>query len=210
MNSRFEVQGVVASRKQNVPVEGNFMSSRHAKLLDANRSRLLIVDMQEKLLPSIHEGPLVEQRCGVLAEVAQLFEIPMRITEQYPKGLGSTVESLRSFDGQPPEKLAFSAAEATGWGKCSDDEPRNQAVVCGIESHICVLQTAFDLIARSWSVAVVVDAIGSRSQSSHDAALSRLSAEGVSLVTTEMVLFEWAERAGTESFKTISKIVRNL
>lgn len=186
------------------------MSFPKPDLLNSARSRLLIVDVQEKLLPVVDGCDRVEQRCQLLGEMAAQWDIPVRVTEQYPKGLGPTVKSLRGFDLQPAEKLAFSAADASGWGECQAGEQRDQAIVCGIESHICVLQTAFELLDRGWTVYVVVDAIGARSAECHRVALRRMEMAGIQLVTTEMVLFEWAERAGSDQFKAVSKAVRDL
>lgn len=186
------------------------MFQKHPNLLSKERSRLLVIDVQEKLTPSIQRFESVERHCIALCETAMQYDVPIRITEQYPGGLGPTIPSLAGFDSSPAEKLAFSAAYATGWGNLDVDEPRDQVVICGIETHICVLQTALDLVDRAWSVAVVVDAIGSRSALSHETGLRRLESAGVQLVTTEMVLFEWAGEAGSDDFKAVSKRVRSL
>lgn len=185
-------------------------SIRHHQLMDASRSRLLVVDVQEKLVPAIHEHEAVVSRCRALADVASLYGIPRKVTEQYPKGLGRTVEALSDIDPIPAEKLLFSAAEASGFGVCEMEEERDQVVICGIETHICVFQTAMDLLAARWAVTVVADAVGSRHQRDHAVAIERLRAFGVDVATTESVLFEWAGRAGSDEFKQVSKIVREL
>lgn len=181
---------------------------RSGNLLDATNCRVLIVDMQEKLLPVIDGASHVASGCRVIAEAATIFNVPIRITEQYPQGLGSTVSHLATFDTEPTEKLLFSAAEASAVGLCRTDEQRNRIVVCGIETHICVLQTAFDLHCRGWRVCVVADAVGARKTVDHSVGLQRMRDGGIDVITTEMVLFEWAAQAGTPEFKKISRLVR--
>lgn len=183
--------------------------SRSRNLHQAENCRVLIVDMQEKLLPVVDGASCVASGCRAIADAANIFDIPIRITEQYPKGLGSTFTQLKSFDPEPSEKLAFSAADASGFGRCQTDDARDRVVVCGIETHICVLQTAFELHNRGWRVSVVADAVGARHTVDHTIGLQRMRDGGIEVVTTEMVLFEWAERAGTPSFKKISQIVRS-
>lgn len=182
---------------------------RHHELLSAARSRLLIVDVQEKLLPHIANGKAVVERCERLLEAAGILSVPISATEQYPSGLGPTAEPLKSFFESIPEKLQFSCAESLEWAmpRAERDE-RDQIVVAGIEAHVCILQTAFDLTAGGFRVYIPVDAVGSRFPEDREIALRRLEAAGVTLITSESVLFEWCEVAGTEQFKLISRLVR--
>ncbi|MEX1231633.1 MAG: hydrolase [Planctomycetaceae bacterium] len=181
---------------------------RSHELLARGNSRLLVVDMQEKLLPHIHESAVLVERCRQLILGAKTLGVPIWATEQYPKGLKPTVAELAPHLPPPIEKLSFSAMPVLDWNQPTGaDVDRYQVVVCGIESHVCVLQTAFDLIANGFRVYLPADAVGSRHPLDRDMAIERLSAAGATVCTTESVLFEWCETAGTEEFKTISKLV---
>ncbi len=180
---------------------------RHSELLAASSSRLVVVDVQEKLLAAMPARSRVVDRCRRLLLTAQALGVPAFATEQYPRGLGPTAPELAEFFSPIPEKLDFSAAECLGWPTASADETgRDQVVVCGLESHVCVLQTTFDLLARGYRLYVAVDAIDSRHAEDRDIALRRLESAGATLVTSEMVLFEWCERAGTPEFQQIRKL----
>ena len=163
-------------------------------LMSAARSGLVIVDLQERLQPAI--------------------DIPALVTEQYPRGLGRTIPEIKqkcSNSTKIYSKLTFSAGKnadvaknVNNWRKCG----RNQAIICGTETHICVLQTVADLMAQGSDVYLVTDACGSRTAANRNAAISRMTAMGASCVTTEMVLFEWLEVAGTDEFKSLSKLIK--
>ncbi len=128
--------------------------TRSRALLSRERSRLLIVDVQTKLLRVMPDAADVEEACRRLAAGAQLLGIPIDATEQYPKGLGPTVESLQPYLPAPIEKLRFSSAVSCGWMKDITRAGRHQVVVAGIEAHVCILQTALDLIALGFDVHV--------------------------------------------------------
>lgn len=184
-------------------------------LLDAARSLLLVVDVQERLLPAMNDGDAMISRAGVLLRGAGAFGIPVAFTEQYRKGLGATVATLGELAGDAPrfEKLSFSAWRDLGFRTHLEqirDGGRNQIVITGIETHICVLQTSMELAAAGFETFVAADAVASRRQSDRERGLDRADRGGVSVVTSEMVLFEWAERAGTPAFKAISPLVRDL
>lgn len=189
--------------------------ARNPDLLSPPESLLFVVDMQQRLLPHIGESETVTANCGRLIEAATLFEVPLTVTEQYPKGLGHTVEPIARLldsDGSTSfpvaEKLRFSGAEATGWAAAGErSDPRHQVVLAGIETHICILQTALDLLSMGYRVHVVVDAVGSRHRHDHDTAISRLRDSGVTVTTTESVLFEWCETAESEKFKALRDLV---
>ena len=179
---------------------------RSRELLSRPGSRLLIVDMQERFMPVIPDAAQLIANCRKLLQGAQLFDVPVYATEQYPKGLGGTVEELVEFLPQRPQKLLFSSAEVLNWGSGTETD-RYRIVVAGIETHVCVLQTVLDLIAAGFQVHVPADGVGSRHDHDWRFALERLRDSGATITTTESVLFEWAERAGTEEFKQISRIV---
>ncbi len=179
-------------------------------LLDADCAQLLIVDVQERLLPAMADPQGVVEGCAKLMRAAPLLSVPILVSEQYPKGLGPTVAELAAL--VPPEcvrdKIAFSCFADEGLRQALEARKRRQVVIGGIEAHVCVLQTALMLSAGGFDVFVAADAVSSRSPDSVDLAMGRLRAAGVSVVNSEMVLFEWVERAGTDTFKQISRLVR--
>ena len=183
-------------------------------LLQRDRSALVVIDMQERLMPAIAEADAVTRAAGILIEAARHLEVPVVVTEQYPKGLGSTIDAISGRlpnDAAVVEKMTFSAARNHDFGSQIDDFKaggRDHIVICGVESHVCVMQTAADLDAQGYTVHIVADACGSRAPASKDAALARFEALGISRVTTEMVLFEWLEVAGTPKFKAVSRLVK--
>jgi nicotinamidase-related amidase len=175
-------------------------------LIDAASSTLLIVDVQSRLLPAIHDGSKVLANCIWLVQVAQRLEVPVIASEQYPKGLGTTAPELAAVlspDGVRT-KVHFSCV-ADG---CFDDVEafqRPQIVIAGTEAHVCVLQTALDLAALGVQVFAVADAVGSRRPEDRELALARFRQHGIDVVSREMVAFEWLHRAGTDVFRSISK-----
>ncbi|HBH53944.1 MAG TPA: isochorismatase [Planctomycetaceae bacterium] len=182
---------------------------RSPSLLNRQESRLLIVDMQDRILPVIHNGDLVLANCVRLVEGAQLLQVPVSATEQYPKGLGPTTAALARQLPDRLEKLRFSSAEVLNWGLAAEDSTgRFRVVVAGIETHVCILQTVFDLLSAGFEVHVPADAVGSRSESNRQVALDRMALGGAVITTTESVLLEWCEVAGTPDFKQISQMIR--
>ena len=177
-------------------------------LASAPECALALIDVQQRLLPAIDEGERATWNCSRLARAALLTEIPLLVTEQYSKGLGGTVEGLTEFARNPIEKLTFSAWGAPDFRRRVAGLDRRQIVVAGIETHVCVLQTALDLVAAGYSVLVAVDACGSRFAVDHKTALRRMEAAGVTLATTESMLFEWCRTAESPVFKQIAAIVR--
>ncbi|MDE2991882.1 MAG: isochorismatase family protein [Chloroflexota bacterium] len=184
------------------------------ELLQRDRSALIVIDMQERLMPAIAEADAVTRAAGILIEAARHLEVPVVVTEQYPRGLGATVDAIAGRlpnDAAVVEKMTFSAARNHDFGSLIDAFKaggRDHMVICGVESHVCVMQTAADLDAEGCTVHIVADACGSRAPASKDAALARFGALGISRVTTEMALFEWLEVAGTPEFKAVSRLVK--
>lgn len=175
-------------------------------LIERDRSALLVVDIQARLLPHIHDGQAVLDNAVWLVKVAQRLGVPVMVTEQYPKGIGPTVAVLRGLTSpeQTAEKLHFSCVAA----KCLERLPgagRPQLVVAGTESHVCVLQTVLDLRAQGREVFVVAEAVGSRRPSDKELALARMRAHGIHVVSREMVAFEWLKQAGTDEFRAVSR-----
>ncbi|MBX3437519.1 MAG: isochorismatase family protein [Planctomycetaceae bacterium] len=166
-----------------------------------------MVDMQAKLLPFIATSPQVIANCVTLVKAAQLLGPPVFATEQYPKGLGGTTPELAELLGPLPDKVRFSCADVLGWN-ASLPGMQTQVVVAGIESHVCVLQTTFDLLAAGFQVFIPADAVGSRSELDWRIALDRMAGGGAVITTTESVLFEWCERSDVPEFKQISQLVK--
>jgi nicotinamidase-related amidase len=181
---------------------------RSGEMLSRSNSRLLIVDVQEKLLPHI---PVAEQligNCRRLMQGADLLGVPVSGTEQYPKGLGPTTPELAELHDDWPEKLRFSSAEVLDWGFAAEvADDRDQVVVAGIESHVCVQQTVLDLLSHGFRVFVPADAVASRNKHDWKHAIRRMSDSGATVTTTEAILFEWCETAAAAEFKEISRLV---
>jgi isochorismate hydrolase len=171
---------------------------------------LLVVDIQEKLLPAMYEPVRVLQNAVRLAKGAQILGVPVWVTEQYRKGLGPTVPELASaISGFAPlEKMAFSALGAEGLRSRFRDLDIQQAIICGIESHVCVTQTCLDLLEACVQPFIVVDGVSSRSSEDCRVGLDRMRHAGAVMVSTEMVLFELLERAGTPEFKQVLPLVK--
>jgi nicotinamidase-related amidase len=190
------------------PRENSADYVRNPDLLSATNSRLLIVDVQDKLLPPIANGPRLVHNCRRLIDGAKIVSVPVYGTEQYPQGLGPTTAELATRMGPRVEKVIFSCAAVLGWGQAADvTDEREQVVVAGMETHVCVMQTVLDLIAGGFRVYVPVDAVGSRGELDAKVALERMAASGATLTTVESVLFEWCEKAGTPEFKQIQNLI---
>jgi nicotinamidase-related amidase len=174
-------------------------------LMDAEKSSLLVVDVQDKLLHHIHGWQALLQNVIWLVRVARKIGVPVMATEQYPKGLGyTTTELAREFPkGVVAEKVHFSCVAAQCLPGLSGGD-RSQVVICGMESHVCVMQTAIELRESGKDVFVVGDAVGSRSTSDKVFALDRMRDHGIEIVSREMVAFEWLRKAGTPLFKEVS------
>jgi nicotinamidase-related amidase len=174
------------------------------------KAAVIVVDVQERLLPAIFEKERVVQNSVRLLKGAAVLKVPVFATEQYRKRLGATVpEVAAALAGMAPiEKVAFSACGAAGFMAGLEVARISDAILCGIEAHVCVLQTCLDLLDSGRRVFVVADAVSSRTRENHVLGLERMRDAGAALVSTEMVLFELLERAGTEEFKRILALVK--
>jgi nicotinamidase-related amidase len=174
------------------------------------KAALAVIDIQERLLPAIFEGERVVQNTVRLIKGARILGIPLLITEQYKKGLGATVPTIAAeIEGlKQMEKVAFSACGAPGFEKALKAKKVADVILCGIEAHVCVSQTCLDLLDKGFRVFVVVDAMSSRTTENHFIAVERMRDAGGVVVSTELVLFELLEKAGTEEFKQILALVK--
>lgn len=176
-------------------------------LLSAAGAALLLVDVQQRLVPAIDGGAAVVANAVRLAEAARLLDVPACATEQYPEGLGHTVAELAAHPQLVLSKTAFGATADPGFSTLLP--PRTtEIVLAGAEAHVCVLQTALGLIAARHRVLVVADAVGSRKAVDKAVALDRLKRHGVEVVTTEMVLFEWLRDSTHPRFREVHKLIR--
>jgi len=176
--------------------------SGSAGLLDRERAALVVVDLQEGFRPYA-EFEDVAARAGTLVAGARILGVPLLVTEQYPKGLGRTAPIVGVQEEAAIEKTVFSGARAEGF----DLEGRDQAVVCGIEAHVCVSQTVHDLLARGVEVHVPVDAVTSRHAVDKEVGLAKMERAGAIRSSVETALLELCERAGTPEFKAVQKLI---
>ena len=199
-------------------------------LLDAQDAQLVLVDYQARLLPALHEGETVLANGLRLAQLAQLMRVPAWGTEQNPERLGPNPEAMRALCRETLPKMAFSAC-AEGLVEClrpvakaaqgnarslpkhlqkavPHNPSRNSVVIAGCEAHVCLLQTALELLEEEFDVWVVTDACGSRTERNRDAAFDRLASAGAELLTTEMVAFEWLRSAEHPQFKAVQALIK--
>ncbi len=176
-------------------------------LINSKQSALVIVDVQERLVPVIHQRDKLIARIRWLGEIANELDIPVLVTEQYPKGLGISVDALAGVieNSRVIEKLHFSAMQEPNFCTALKELQRQQIILMGMEAHVCILQTALDLMSEGHDVFVVEDAVGSRRDSDKQTALARLRQNGVVVITTEMAAYEWLHRSGTDQFRHITK-----
>ncbi|MDD2834098.1 MAG: isochorismatase family protein [Methylotenera sp.] len=180
-------------------------------MADNTRSQLAVVDMQLRLASAMPEAEMqvVAKNCSILLQSAQLLNLPFLLTEQYPQGLGATLPQIAALctDIKPIEKLAFSCVQVPKFRQRLTND-RSQIILAGMEAHICILQTALDLIAIGKQVFVVEDAVISRFTANKQNALARLREAGVVITNTESVVFEWLGVAQGDAFKSIAKLIR--
>lgn len=181
--------------------------------LQRNDALLLVIDVQERLMPVIDRGDAVVRNIERLVRGCHVLDVPPLLTEQYVKGLGPTIEPVRrafeeTFGYQPIEKMCFSANGAGEFAAELRRLKKKQVLVAGVETHVCVYQTVSDLLANGYEVTLVADALSSRSPENKAVALQRMTSDGAKLSSTEMVLFELLGVSGTDEFRAIAKLVK--
>ncbi len=173
--------------------------------LQAEHCALLVVDIQEKLLPPIHEKERLVRNAQLLLRLANILSIPVVATTQYEKGLGKTVPEVASLvpDAAPVDKLEFGCFNNSGFCSAMRSLPgqRNTVLICGMETHICVLQTAMGALNRGYLVHVAADAVGSRSEFNWTIGLQRMRDAGAVISSTETIIYELLRASGTAAFK---------
>ncbi len=176
-------------------------------MLDTNNSILVIIDIQEKLVKAASNGEKTIINTSKISQAAQILSIPVIITEQYPKGLGATVESITGSDAFIMEKSSFSAFKEPEFEQKINSLNRKQVILCGIEAHICVLQTAIDLYKNGYEVYVLKDCVSSRSEEEQNSGLELLKQYGIKVITVEIALFQWLKSSKHPQFKDIQKLI---
>jgi nicotinamidase-related amidase len=183
---------------------------RHTSILERRQTALLVIDIQERVHAVMRYREEVENNAQKLIRGCQLLQVPIFLTEQYPKGLGHTIASIRYAlqATLPIQKMTFSCCGSDELMKTFREKGIRQVVLAGIETHVCVLQTALDLLADNFQVHVARDAVSSRRELDHQTALQRLAQAGAIITTVEMALFELMVRADSAEFKEVSKLIK--
>ena len=180
--------------------------------IERNESALVIIDVQEALMKSMipEVGKNIIRNLQILITFASKMEIPILVTEQYPKGLGRTIPEIKKKLGSiaPIEKVSFSCCGVETFNERLSRLGRRQILLSGIEAHVCVLQTAIELIQKGYEVDVLADAVCSRRKLDWEIGLRWMESGGAMIVTTEIVAFQLLKEAGTEEFKILSKLLR--
>jgi len=182
--------------------------ARSPELMSAADTLLLVVDVQEKLMPLIADAKRILWNLRRLLDGAEATGLKTLATEQYPQGLGPTVGELGARLGTIPSKATFSCGGCEPFAERLVESGASKVLVSGIEAHVCVQQTVLDLLAGGYRVYVPVDAVGSRYAIDYQTGLRRMESAGATLTTTESALFEWCQQSGTPTFKKISALVR--
>jgi nicotinamidase-related amidase len=181
----------------------------HPTQMSAADTALLVIDVQERLMTKILGADTLVRNIAFLIDGAHLLHMPVLATEQYPKGLGPTLPELAKRLPQRPDKVAFSCCAVPAVTDTLHREARPKVVLAGIETHVCVLQTALDLLAQDFRVYIPTDAVASRYPLDQDMALRRLERAGAILTTSETAVFEWVGGAGHPQFKQVSALVQD-
>ena len=174
---------------------------------------LVVIDVQERMMPVMERREEVEKNVERLIRGCHVLGVPVIVTEQYTKGLGPTIEPIRRVFEEcggyrPVEKSCFSAQGCAPFEAELKRLEKTQVLLAGVETHVCVYQTAIDLLREEYEVTIIADAVSSRTAENRAIALERMTSEGVRISSTEMALFELLVRAGTDEFKAISKLVK--
>jgi len=184
--------------------------NRHSKIFQRDKSALLVIDIQERILPVIYESERVMENTLKLINGFKILNAPIFFTEQYPKGLGPTEKRINSAleNIEAISKMSFSCYGAGNLFNDLKEKGVKQVAVCGIESHVCVMQTVLDLIENDFRVHVAADAVSSRRKFDYEIALKRMENNCAEITLTESILFEMLNVCGTDEFKAISKLVK--
>ena len=179
-------------------------------MLDIQNCCLVVVDVQGKLAKLMYDKQALFKNIQILIKAAEILNIPILWCQQCPDALGPTIPEIEQLltDNEPIDKSAFSCCGAEQFNIKLNDLKRRQALLCGIETHVCIYQTAVDLLRKGFSVDVVADAVSSRTPENKQIAINRMTAEGINISCTEMALFELLKTAEHPQFKQVAKLVK--
>jgi len=178
-------------------------------IIDRKKTAFILVDVQEKFMPVINNIDKVIANSNILIKSAEILQIPLIATEQYPKGLGKTVDAINLPEKKAPiEKVCFSCFDSEEFSRKVKELKIESIVLFGIEAHVCILQTSLAALKNNLDVYVVSDAVSSRTPENKAIAIDRMHQSGVFIVSTEMLLFQLLKKAGTEEFRQISKLIK--
>ena len=179
-------------------------------ILNIEDSLILIIDIQEKLLNAAFNKEQLLKNAAILTKTGKILNIPTIATEQYPNGLGNTVNNLKNelSENNIFEKISFSALDNKEIDTKIKEFNKKQIIIYGIETHICVNQTASTLIDRNYEVYIIQNACGSRTEENHNAGLARMKGNGAKIVTSEIAVFEWLKSAKHPNFKEIQALIK--
>jgi len=179
-------------------------------MLNIDNAALLVIDVQERLFRAMYEKETLAANLEKLLKGARVLGLPLLVTEQYPRGLGQTIPGIAALIGdvKPVEKMCFSCFSEAGFLDKLNALKRRQILVTGIEAHVCVYQTAADMLSNSFEVQVVADCVSSRTNQNRKLALKKMGGMGIGMTSVEMALFELLKTAQSEHFKEISNIVK--
>jgi len=172
---------------------------------------LVVIDVQERLFPHINENDFLKRNLEIIIKGMKALEVPIMYTQQYTKGLGETIKAIQDlsiWEFQPIEKMAFSCVDEINFVQELGKLNKKNVILVGIETHVCVMQTALDLLSLSYKVMVVEDCVSSRKEQDKEIALKRMSSEGVKLGSYESILLELCRYSGTDTFKQISQLIK--
>lgn len=219
--NRLQIEGRTRRRSGRLlallfPLEARMSSSnfipippRSPSLASPGRSVLIVVDLQVRLMPKIQCKEEVVARVQQLIDAAHVLKVPILLSEQYPERLGKTIDELKNLP-EPDSKRMFSCRELFPTWFSRLTTPCDTAIVCGIETHVCIQQTCLDLHSLGWKVVLPTDALSARHEHDHAIALRRMEQMGMTLTSTESMLFEWCECSTHPNFKAVSEIVKRL
>ena len=183
--------------------------------LSRRRAALLVVDIQDRLLPAMPAAALADvmRNSAILITAADQLGLPIVVSQQYPRGLGTTARAIEdalaaAHNVHRFDKLEFSAAAAPAFAALAPGLARDQWIVCGMETHVCVYQSTRDLVARGWAVHVCADAVASRTAANREIGLGLMARAGAVMSSTEVVVFDLLRRAGSDEFRALSKVIK--
>ncbi len=197
--------------EENLDKLANITKAKFTKSLSRENVMIIMIDIQEKLSPAMNNESDIIKNSKIILEMARVLDIPVIVTEQYPNGLGSTLEELKEYYTDRTrvyDKVSFSALRTESIRETIEKINRPNVIIFGIETHICVYQTVKDLLVKGYNTYVPIDAVGSRTKENNDNGLELMRDFGARVSNVETILFELLEKAGTDEFKQLSPLIK--